>query len=272
MKTPPPSTAPPADAPVADTAAEGLAAENARLRELLSAAGRLAEFGRFAAQQVHELRQPLFAIRGLGQLLLEKDHVDLEEILDFARHIVDQSERLTALVSDLRQMSVPAPRHGKRRAEVDAILVRVTSLLDFRLRKGVRLRTHIAPDVPPVAAVPQALEQIFINLFTNALDAVAGLPAAVIQVRARGLPEHPGLVEVAIADNGVGVAKAVRARLFETFFTTKGEEQGTGLGLAVSREIARTYGGELVLLDDPGPWEEPVVTAFSLTLPVLQEF
>ncbi|HVR64320.1 MAG TPA: ATP-binding protein [Polyangia bacterium] len=271
MKTPPPESAPPGEAPSpADSAA--LAADNARLRELLAAAGRLAEFGRFAAQQVHELRQPLFAIRGLGQLLLEKDRIELDEVLDFARHIVDESERLAALVSDLRQMSVPAPRHGRRRAEVDAILVRVTGLLDFRLRKGVRLRTYIAPDIPPVAATPQALEQIFINLLTNALDAVAGVPRAVIQVRAGAVPERPGLVEVAIADNGSGVAKAVRGRLFETFFTTKGEEQGTGLGLAVSREIARTYGGELVLLDEPGVWEEPAVTAFSLTMPVLQEF
>ena len=75
-----------------------------RLRELLAAAGRLAEFGRFAAQQIHELRQPLFAIKGLAQLLLEKERVDLEEVLDFARHIVEQSERLTALVSNLRQL------------------------------------------------------------------------------------------------------------------------------------------------------------------------
>ncbi|HTA20850.1 MAG TPA: ATP-binding protein, partial [Polyangia bacterium] len=58
---------------------------------------------------------------------------------------------------------------------------------------------------------------------------------------------------------------------FETFFTTKGEEQGTGLGLAVSREIARSMGGELVLLDDPGRWNEAVVTVFRLTLPVSQE-
>ena len=271
MKTPRPEPTTLAEAPSTPEPA-ALAAENARLRDLLAAAGRLAEFGRFAAQQVHELRQPLFAIRGLGQLLLEKDRVELDEILDFARHIVHESERLAGLVSDLRQMSVPAPRQGKRRAEVDAILVRVTGLLDFRLRKGVRLRTYIAPDIPPVAALPQALEQIFINLLTNALDAVAGVSRAVIQVRAGTVPEHPGLVQVAIADNGSGVAKAVRGRLFETFFTTKGDEQGTGLGLAVSRELARTYGGDLVLLDEPGVWEEPAVTAFSLTMPVLQEF
>jgi signal transduction histidine kinase len=88
------------------------------LRDLLAAAGRLAEFGRFAAQQIHELRQPLFAIKGLAQLLLEKDRVELDEVLDFARHIVEQSERLTALVSNLRLLSVPATHDALRRAEI----------------------------------------------------------------------------------------------------------------------------------------------------------
>jgi two-component system C4-dicarboxylate transport sensor histidine kinase DctB len=256
------------DAPKTDAETEA-----ARLRELLAAAGRLAEFGRFAAQQIHELQQPLFAIKGLAQLLLEKDRVDLDELLDFARHIVDQSERLTALVANLRHLSVPAPHGSKRRVEVAAVLVRVTSLLEYRLRKGgsPTLRTQIAPDLPPVAALPHALEQIFINLLANALDAVAGLPSPIIQVRARVLPENPRLAAIEVADNGAGVALAVRGRLFETFFTTKGEQQGTGLGLAVSREIARSMGGDLVLLDEPGEWNEPAVTVFQLTLPVSQE-
>jgi C4-dicarboxylate-specific signal transduction histidine kinase len=247
-------------------------AELARLRELLTAAGRLAEFGRFAAQQIHELRQPLFAIKGLGQLLLEKERVELDEVLDFARHIVDQSERLTSLVSNLRQLSAPAITSGaKRRAEVGAVLVRVTSLLEYKLRKGPMMRTQIAPDVPPLAVAPHALEQILINLVANALDAAAGVPTPVIQVRAQIVAGDPRFVAVEVADNGAGVAKAVRSRLFETFFTTKGEEQGTGLGLAVSREIARSVGGELVLLDEPGAWLEPAVTVFRLTLPVSQE-
>jgi two-component system C4-dicarboxylate transport sensor histidine kinase DctB len=243
-----------------------------RLRDLLAAAGRLAEFGRFAAQQIHELRQPLFAIKGLAQLLLEKERVDLEEMLDFARHIVEQSERLTALVSNLRQLSVPAAGDAARRAELGAVLVRVTSLLDFRLRKAsVTLRTQIAPDLPPVVAAPHGLEQILINLIANALDAVAGAPQPLVQVRARVMPENPRLAAIEVADNGSGVARAVRDRLFESFFTTKGEDQGTGLGLAVSREIARSAGGDLVLLDDPGVWNEPAVTVFRVTLPVSQE-
>jgi C4-dicarboxylate-specific signal transduction histidine kinase len=244
----------------------------ARLRDLLAAAGRLAEFGRFAAQQIHELRQPLFAIKGLAQLLLEKDRVELDEVLDFARHIVEQSERLTALVSSLRLLSVPATHDAFRRSEIGTVLVRVTSLLDFRLRKaGATLRTQIAPDLPPLVISPHALEQILINLLANALDAVAGIAHPVVQVRARVLAENPRFAIVEVADNGSGIAKAVRHRLFESFFTTKGEEQGTGLGLAVSREIARTSGGELELLDDPGAWSEPAGTVFRLTLPVSQE-
>jgi two-component system C4-dicarboxylate transport sensor histidine kinase DctB len=243
-----------------------------RLRELLAAAGRLAEFGRFAAQQIHELRQPLFAIKGLAQLLLEKERVELDEVLDFARHIVEQSERLTALVSNLRQLSVPAASEGKHRAEIGAVLVRVTSLLEFRLRKAnTTLRTQIAPDLPPLVVAPHGLEQILINLLANALDAVTGAAQPFVQVRARVLAENPRFAVIEVADNGSGIAKAVRNRLFESFFTTKGEEHGTGLGLAVSREIARAAGGELTVLDEPGAWQEPAVTVFRLTLPVSQE-
>jgi two-component system NtrC family sensor kinase len=93
----------------------------------------------------------------------------------------------------------------------------------------------------------------------------------VIQVRAQRVRHDPRLAEIEIADNGSGVAKTARAKLFETFFTTKGEEQGTGLGLAVSREIARSVGGDLTLLDQPGEWPEPAVTVFRLTVPVSQE-
>jgi len=276
MSTPsgdPPAPPPaPAPTPPLATVSEGNDVELRRLRDLLAAAGRLAEFGRFAAKQIHELRQPLFAIKGLAQLLLEKESVELDEVLDFARHIVEQSERLTGLVANLRQLSVPAQQSGKTRTEVGAVLVRVTSLLDFRLRKArVTLRTQIAPDVPPVAAAPHALEQILINLLANALDAVSGAPAPIVQVRARVMAENPRFASIEVADNGPGIAKALRARLFESFFTTKGDEQGTGLGLAVSREIARGTGGDLVLADDPGSWNEPVVTVFRLTLPVSQE-
>lgn len=246
-----------------------LDADNRRLRDLLAAAARLAEFGRFAAKLNHELRQPLFAIKGLAQLLLDRNRVDADEVQDFARHIVEQSERLTTLVADLRHLSVPASRGGERATEVSPVLLRVASLLDWRFRKGVTLRTELAPDLAPVATTPQELEQILVNLISNALDALAGRPGPIIQVRVQraSAPSEASAIEILVADNGSGVALPARDRLFEDFFTTKGREAGTGLGLAVSREIARAVGGSLVLLESPGTWSEPAVTVFKLTLP-----
>ena len=251
-----------------------LQADNQRLRELLAAAGRLAEFGRFAARQNHELRQPLFAIKGLAQLLLDREQINVDEARDFARHIVEQSERLARLVSDLRHVAIPAPRTSQRSAEVSPLLLRVASLLDWRFRKGVTLRTEIAPDLPPAAISPHELEQILINLLSNALDAVAGRPRPTIQVRVARRSD-PGLenpsIEIMVADNGAGVPRTARGHLFDNFFTTKGDEAGTGLGLAVSREIARGAGGTLSLLEVPGTWAEPAVTVFQLILPAPEE-
>lgn len=268
MKDPLPPPAPEGQ-PSADAAGERLAAlqaDNHRLRDMLAAAGRLAEFGRFAAKQNHELRQPLFAIKGLAQLLLDRDEINVDEVRDFARHIVEQSERLTRLVGDLRQVSLPRPQTSQRAVDVSPVLLRVTSLLDSRFRKGVTLRTEIAADLPAVAVAPHELEQVFINLLSNALDAVAGTPNPIIQVRVR-VPTA-GWIEICVADNGHGVPRTARERLFDNFFTTKGEEAGTGLGLAVSREIARGAGGDLLLVDPSGTWAEPTVTVFQLTLPV----
>lgn len=254
-----------------------LQADNQRLRELLAAAGRLAEFGRFAAKQNHELRQPLFAIKGLAQLILERDHVRTGEVRDFARHMVEQSDRLTRLVGDLRHAAMPAEQAGGGAVDVTPVLLRVTSLLDWRFRKGVTLRTETVPDLPPVAVSGHLLEQVLINLLSNALDAVAGGPSPIVQVRVEtvdGIAPADGVrrqVRISVADNGHGIPQAVRERLFDTFFTTKGEEAGTGLGLAVSREIARGAGGELELLDSPGVWADPVVTVFRLVLPAVQE-
>jgi C4-dicarboxylate-specific signal transduction histidine kinase len=247
---------------------EALQRDNQRLRELLAAAGRLAEFGRFAAKLNHELRQPLFAIKGLAQLLLDRNQPDADEVRDFARHIVEQSERLATLVGDLRHLSIPAPREAFAACEVSPLVLRVASMLDWRFRRGVTLRNEFAADLPAAAIAPHELEQILVNLMSNALDAVAGRPGPIVQVRAQIATSPPGqqVVEILLADNGSGVPLSVRERMFVDFFSTKGHEEGTGLGLAVSREIARAAGGDLVLLENPGTWSEPATTVFKLTL------
>jgi C4-dicarboxylate-specific signal transduction histidine kinase len=181
---------------------------------------------------------------------------------------VEQSERLATLVGDLRHLSVPAPREARPVVEVSPVVLRVASMLDWRFRRGVTLRTEFAPDLPSASIAAHELEQILINLLSNALDAIAGRPGPLVQVRAQAATSLSGaaVIELLVADNGSGVPRSVRERLFVDFFTTKGHEEGTGLGLAVSRELARAAGGDLVLLESPGTWNEPATTVFKVTL------
>jgi signal transduction histidine kinase len=112
-------------------------------------------------------------------------------------------------------------------------------------------------DVPAVACAPRALVQVFLNLLTNAAQAVRR--GGVIRIRSRPLE---GRVVVSVEDDGPGIAADVVARIFDPFFTTKPVGEGTGLGLAISREIVEGQGGELGVeaRSDGG-------TVFSVSLP-----
>lgn len=120
-------------------------------------------------------------------------------------------------------------------------LDRVLSLLRHRLGAGVALRREHG-SLPPVECLAGQLDQVFLNVLANAIDAVAG--AGTIVVRTRLAPPH-AIVEV--ADDGPGIAPELRDRLFEPFFTTKPEGQGTGLGLAVSYGIVERHGGTIAI-------------------------
>ena len=251
-----------------------LEAENDRLRELASAASKLAEFGRFAAEQNHELRQPLLAIKGLAQLLLDKDALDVAEVHESAQLIVEQSNRMAQLISELRLLSVPRRAPALERTNIADIVRRAVALLDYRLRKRTEVLVDIADDVPLVAAAGDQVEQIVINLLANALDAVAHTSPSIIQIRCRRivLGEGEGAhvnAGISIADNGSGVSASARQHLFEAFFTTK-SDSGTGLGLALSREIARGFSGDLEIVSGADSWPKPANTVFRLTLPAAE--
>jgi signal transduction histidine kinase len=125
--------------------------------------------------------------------------------------------------------------------EVDLALTLVTQ----RMRAdAVALRREYAPDVPLVSCQPTLLGQVLVNLLINALDAMAERKDALLVVRIRS---EPGFSFVEVEDNGPGIPPRLRTRIFEPFFSTKGES-GNGLGLWISSEIARMHGGELVAL------------------------
>ena len=135
-------------------------------------------------------------------------------------------------------------------------LERVLALLRHRLSPAVTLRRDYGA-VPPVECLPGQLDQVFVNVLANAIDAVG--PAGTIAVRTTcadsgtagaAIDVPHALIEV--ADSGPGVAPALRGRLFEPFFTTKPEGQGTGLGLAISYGIVERHGGTIAIDSPPG--------------------
>jgi two-component system NtrC family sensor kinase len=126
---------------------------------------------------------------------------------------------------------------------------------------GYRLTADFTDGLPPVLADPHRLGQVFINLLVNARQAMDGGgrgKAITVSTRRRG-----ERLEIRVADDGPGIPQAHRARIFDWFFTTKPPGEGTGLGLAVSREILVAHGGSLAIEDTPGGG-----ATFVLELPI----
>jgi signal transduction histidine kinase len=154
-------------------------------------------------------------------------------------------ERMGNLVANVLQFS----RRDRRQVstlvlpeEVDATL----ELIEYQLRKrGIGVCRDLATDVRPVLADRQQLRQVFLNLLTNALDAMPGGGTLTVGVRPAEGP--PARVVVEMADTGAGIAPEHLARVTEPFFTTKGEGKGTGLGLAICKRIVQEHGGTLAI-------------------------
>jgi signal transduction histidine kinase len=194
-----------------------------------------------------ERELPAALQQDLGRL---RQEVDLDATLDdldgIARVIRRSTDRAVRIVSDLLHFS----RASSDRVPTDLHtgLDEALSLLGSHLRhEGVTVKKDYA--VLPVLWVRAGeVNQIFLNLLTNAWQAVSGLRPAEIRVTTRLLP---AAVEVAIEDNGPGVPDDLRTRIFDPFFTTKAAGQGTGLGLSISAQIAARHGGALSVESAP---------------------
>jgi two-component system C4-dicarboxylate transport sensor histidine kinase DctB len=227
------------------------------LRDELAQANRLSILGQVSAGVAHEVNQPLAAIRAYaetgGRLL---DAGQARDARGNLREIVGLTDRIGAITQALRGFA----RRGV--GEVGPIAVEdaldgALTLLAGRIRdSGVEIvREPRAPEVA-VTAGRIRLEQILVNLLQNALDAVRDAADPTIAIR---VVAGPDTVAVTVADNGAGVAPEMRDQLFMPFATTK--PTGLGLGLVISADIAREFGGELRL-------EPPASgTAFTLELP-----
>ncbi|HSP73741.1 MAG TPA: ATP-binding protein [Gaiellaceae bacterium] len=230
--------------------------ERRRLERQLAQSGKLAAIGELAAGVAHEINNPLFAILGLVEFVLadvepgSRSHerltlvhqtaLEIKEIvralLDFARESSDE-QRVVALDDVVRET-------------VD--LVRRTSA-----SRGVEIEQSLGEGPFLVHGSPNQLEQIFLNLLANARQALPNGGVVTLRLESDG-----EWVSACVSDTGPGIAPDELPRIFEPFYTTRGSEGGTGLGLSVSLGLAEAHGGTLTASEAPGGG-----AAFTLRLP-----
>ena len=270
------------------TERQAAAAEIARQRDALRQGEKLSAMGSLLAGVAHELNNPLAIVMGRSSLL--RDKAAGSEWADDAQRIHEAAERCGRIVRTFLDMARQRP--AVRQAVALNELVRgAADLLKYSLlNQGIALELGLAADLPMLWADADRLGQVVLNLMVNAQQALApaaaraGQDSSAPNLGASPAPSHrrlrietgtaPGPAGSApgpageqlwlrVRDNGAGVAPALRARIFDPYFTTKPGAAGTGLGLSVSRAVAREHGGDLRLEDtDHG-------ASFLLTLPLL---
>ncbi|MTH34101.1 two-component sensor histidine kinase [Paracoccus limosus] len=209
--------------------------------------GKLAALGQMSASLSHEINQPLAAARNYADsaaILIERG--DYPRARENIAEILALVDRMPAIGKHLRQ-AARQPGDGTGAVALAPLLRETRTIVAQRLAaSGATLELDIPADLPPLCAGPTRLQQVLVNLISNAADAVEGSADRRIELAARA---GDGRVTITVRDHGPGVPQAIAARIFDPFFTTKGIGAGLGLGLSITANILRDLGGQISLTD-----------------------
>ena len=228
---------------------------------------KLESIGTLASGVAHEINNPIMGIINYAQLV--KDDSENPAIKAFAEEIIIESKRISSITSDLLFYS-RQQKQAHSPADIHDIIQRTLSLIKSSLQKDqIEVSLKAADDLPMLKCRSQQIQQILMNLLTNARDALnekysRGDPDKTIEL-ATALFEEGGRrwIRVSVEDHGNGISQDIQDKLFDPFFTTKPREIGTGLGLPISFGIARDHHGRLSFETEVGRF-----TRFNLELPV----
>src|SRR5438128_1692278 len=210
-------------------------------RELI-AREKLATVGEIASGVAHEVNNPLAAIRMEAELLgrASKDPETSTTAATITRE-VDRAARIVRSLLRLARRADTAPT----RVQMNDLVRDVAEIRQRVLRaESVELRTELDQSAPAVLGLGQELQQVVINLVTNAEYVVRGRKPAIVHLTTQA---REGWVRIVVEDSGPGVPREIRARIFDPFFTTKGPDEGTGLGLAICQRVVTEVGGKIWL-------------------------
>ncbi len=226
-----------------------------RQEEQLVHSTRLAEMGEMAAGIAHELNQPLTGIKNYAKnaaYMLEEGTGGGEEVQENLRRISGQVDRAARIIGQMRDLA----RRTERQLGVVNINEKLHEIVEFimpQLRlSGVEVTFRLAPDLPAVMGDEMRLEQVFLNLLTNARHAMQDGDVRRLSITTRHEPASEWPVVVEIADTGKGFAPEHADKLFTPFFSTKKVGQGTGLGLSISLSIIKDHNGAIEARGEEG--------------------
>jgi len=221
-------------------------------QEQLVQAGKLATLGELTTGVAHELNNPLNNIGlfvGNAVDLIELAVTDKAPVVRELDHAMQQVRKATEIISHLRTFGRAAPA-SREALFLRPVIERALSLMQEQLRlREIEVTVDLGPEEPVVVGNFIQLEQVFINLLTNARDALAD--SARKRIRISG-SVGPRTVEIRFADTGHGIPSGRERRIFDPFFTTKEVGKGTGLGLSITYGIIKEHGGMISVLSAPG--------------------
>jgi len=222
------------------------AKELERSQAQLVQAEKMAAIGRLAASIAHEINNPLQAIHNSLHLSLREGLED-DKRLQYLSMAQAEVQRLIEIVQRMLDFYRPS-RGGAVPTDINSIVENVLTLAHKRLQYGgVRVLTHLAPDLPPVPVVPDQITQVFLNIVINAIEAMPSGGDLRLETLLSGDGEW---VLTSFQDTGQGMSPEQITNLFEPFYTTK--PTGTGLGLAISYGIIERHGGAIEVSSRPG--------------------
>jgi C4-dicarboxylate-specific signal transduction histidine kinase len=235
-------------------------------QEQLVQAGKLATLGELTTGVAHELNNPLNNIGLFVGNIIDRIHMgelETERALEDLEKAMGQVQKATEIISHLRTFGRAAPVTFEP-VDVDEVIERALSLMQEQLRlRAIEVELELCPEVLMVLGNPIQLEQVFINLLTNARDALEDVTDEPKRIRVASTLERDR-IEIVFADNGPGIPPALAQRVFDPFFTTKEVGTGTGLGLSITYSIVKEHGGEISISQSAGGG-----ATFCIELPVL---
>ena len=216
------------------------------LENQLVRAEKLITVGVLSTEMAHEIGTPLGVIRGRAEQVLRGVGAGplAEDLAIIIKHVDNVSSTMRQILDFSRR-----PAQDQRAVSLALAVERARDLLRWKLEaRGVALEVTLAEDLPMLAADPDQLQQVLVNLLLNACD--ASEPGGRLRLTASVAPG--GKVRVELADRGSGIAPEHMNAVFNPFFTTKQRGQGTGLGLPIAASIVRNHGGQINLASSPG--------------------